>query len=391
MNLIGMTVEHKTLGIGTVVNYTSSYIYVSFGERTVTFQFPSAFQTFLRVTDSTLLPTFDDFLESCRREKLQEENKIQLRAKASEQKREQHIQEVRRKRQEKARELERRRIALKQRKKWEEKEARYAQERKKLQELIARRLQAEQEEKDRHWHEDAEARRIERERERKLREEQARRQRELKEQEERKKADEEKAYRRQLLRILDEHGFEGFLHTTEFENFCEIAKKGRLTPRAILEERNSFFTDRANSEIISRTSTDIKGCCRFYYFFKTPTNYSAKYRRPVILVFKKEVIMGHTVRFADGNAKSHTTTITASAKEALSFNWDEIFRRGWQAGEELPSENKRIRNAEFLIPAEVPIRFISKIYFKNSSDLQEAKELYPELCEKFECNRGKFF
>ncbi len=182
------------------------------------------------------------------------------------------------------------------------------------------------------------------------------------------KQEEERSFRRELLKKLKSYGFEGFLHTTEFENFRKIVGSGYLYSRAELKRKGLFFSDRAIGGIITRTESDIKRHARFYYRFGTPTNFDADYFRPVTLVFDENLIFDQDVLFSLGNAAVAAVHKTGSAEEALGFDWERVFRAGYPSDVDI-----RIRNAEFLYPEKVPVSRIAKVYFTCDAAKKEAE------------------
>lgn len=203
-----------------------------------------------------------------------------------------------------------------------------------------------------------------------------------------------------LVGVFKKYGFEGFLHTTELENFRLIVKSKKLKSRTELESNGTIFNDRANQEVIDYTNEHIKNNCRFYYYFKTPTNFRANYSRPVIMVFDESIIFSDkTMFFYNGNAASKRSSYTSDAAEALNYDWEGIFERGainlsknYNAYDsDSPSKITTARNAEFLCESPILISNIKIVYFKDLKDLNEAKAFCPEeLCKKFKYDRSKF-
>lgn len=171
-----------------------------------------------------------------------------------------------------------------------------------------------------------------------------------------------------LMTQLEQYDFEGFIHTTEIDNFKNILKDGYLYPRNTLVNKNTKFIDAAEISVLRQTEDFVKSCCRFYYYYKTPTNYTAKYENPIILVFDKKLAYGNNVFFCPVNAQQGKRT--SLAKEALNFDWNGIFERGGRSkskycsGElthEISEKISKIRNAEFLVQGNVSIEYIHKI------------------------------
>lgn len=190
----------------------------------------------------------------------------------------------------------------------------------------------------------------------------------------------------QLLDKLKRYGFEGFVHTTELENFRKIIECGYLHPRKTLVEGEMRFTDRAEAEVLRKTDDYIQRCSRFYYYYKTPTNYMAKYKNPVALVFDEELIfLKKGVFFSPENAcYNHWTNNVA---KALDFDWEGVFERSRHAlskyYKQLPYEEcakkiNKIRNAEFLVKGSVSVKYIKKILVKDS----KTKEAMKVFCDQ---------
>ncbi len=202
----------------------------------------------------------------------------------------------------------------------------------------------------------------------------------------------EKQSKIELLNLLNSYNFCGFLHTTDFDNFISIYRSGFLKSRIQLIKENHEFKNNAENDVLAHTSDYIKSKLRFYYRPITPTNISAylnhKQTRPVMLVFDKQLIFNDNAIFSNGCCASYSTDTTATAKQALSYNWEEIFSKG-------PFDNTNIfmknhRNAEFLLPSPLSLNSATKIYFRNIEDYNEACKIFGKD-ERFEHNRLMFY
>ena len=201
-----------------------------------------------------------------------------------------------------------------------------------------------------------------------------------------------------LLEKLETFGFQGFLHTTNFDNFINIFKMGFLYPRKELKEQNIPFTDNANFGVIQNTRNFVFNMTRFFYRTKTPTNYSAFHSynqtKPVIMVFDKNIIFENNVLFCDGCAATTKINITKDVLQAINFDWDEIFsNKSYDETDNVLNYEgigpKRYRNAEFLFPGKISITNIVKVYFKTQKDLDNAKNILGHD-RRFELNRDMF-
>lgn len=184
--------------------------------------------------------------------------------------------------------------------------------------------------------------------------------------------------RRYLLDLWKNHDFLGFLHTTNFENFVNIYKTKFLKSRNQLISEGFVFEDNAESTVLEKTLESVKSKVRFYYRPITPTNISAylwhNQKNPVLIVFDENLIFEREVLFCDGCAGSNLTTSTKTAKDALRFNWKEIFSIGPFNTDDFVLKNHR--NAEFLINSPISLERAIKFYFRNCKDYVNACELF---------------
>ncbi|MBR2388818.1 MAG: DUF4433 domain-containing protein [Clostridia bacterium] len=203
-----------------------------------------------------------------------------------------------------------------------------------------------------------------------------------------------KSSKDQLLELWKSLGFEGFVHTTEFDNFIKIIKDKKLKSRYLLDSNDHAYTDRANQEIIEKTDSIIKTHCRFYFRFKTPTNYAANYRRPVILVFSQNMLQWNNVKISYGNAGSSHCQLFDSIDKAVNYDWTPIFETGYLSESKFGVEKStHLRNSEFLVKGSIPTRYIDKIYFRDLADMNLANILCEnelEIIKKFCYDRSKF-
>lgn len=187
--------------------------------------------------------------------------------------------------------------------------------------------------------------------------------------------------------------FEGFVHTTDYENFENIIKYGFLTSRVEAVHHGLIKRDDALKEVIDNTDINVQEKTRFYYYYNTPTNYQATYNNPVILVFDKALMYDEDkAYYCEQNAGKRSSKPTQNVDEALNFNWTAIFERGKHSSSVLhnacllevsPEEKAEIlayRNAEFLYDGRVEIDRIVKVYFKSVA-MRRAAEI---LCYQYD-------
>ena len=188
--------------------------------------------------------------------------------------------------------------------------------------------------------------------------------------------DEEFESRKELLSIWKKYGFVGFLHTTNFNNFIDIYKSKFLKSRNQLKNEGLVFEDNAELSVLSHTDELTKSKVRLYYRCKTPTNISAfkkhNQQRPVMIVFTEDLLLDTNLIFCDGGAGTYSTKRTQIAKEALSFNWKEIFASYSYNDDNNNATERNHRNAEVLINSPLSLENAIKFYFRNKDDYNQA-------------------
>jgi len=214
-------------------------------------------------------------------------------------------------------------------------------------------------------------------------------------------------YASDLLTVLEEHGFEGFHHYTNFSNFLQIMKEKKLYSRIEAEQKGVLLTDSAENNVIQHTKLFVKNMVRFYYKEDTPTlfrnegirhqtdfgedEHNAHMPIPVLLLFDKKLIFEPKVQVSNGGCGSRNTRITDDLGEALLFDWDGILERGpiVQSTIENNREITNKRNAEFLFPSAVDTDKIVAIVFRCEADKKHAEFILGEN-ELFQVNPNKF-
>lgn len=191
-----------------------------------------------------------------------------------------------------------------------------------------------------------------------------------------------------LFKKLEEYfNFQGFIHSTDFENFIKIMKDNKIFCRKYLEDNNLVVDDIALREVIDNTSDRIKNYVRFYWRTKTPTNYrnegikpksvlvdnnKAHSPNPVIFVFDYKIALNTNVRFTDKNAGAYSSSFDCEPNQKYNFNY--IFHDSSLLGYD-ETERKSIiqsRCAEFLYPHELSLDYVKKIVFRNQADYDRA-------------------
>lgn len=187
-----------------------------------------------------------------------------------------------------------------------------------------------------------------------------------------------------------------FFHYTDIKNLTSILYSGFLFSRNAM--RGKVFHDAANEDVIIHTKERVKDYVRFFYKEKTPTIYNnAGIKKgndnphmpvPVVLLFDRAIMLHDNVLFADGSGSNRLTRFTKSFEEALNYDWNEIFNRNaYQTprnnniSEEAYKLIKNHRNAEFLYPEKISLKYLKKIVFRSKSEFRLGMKLlgYNEL------------
>ncbi len=199
-------------------------------------------------------------------------------------------------------------------------------------------------------------------------------------------------YKNKLIQHLkDSYKYDGFYHYTDISNFINIMKTGNLYSRN--KAAALGFTDAADHLVLSHTNKYIMDYVRFFYKEKTPTLYRNEGIKsdnmrphmpiPVLLIFNENIIQNPGVAFLSGGGGNPNSVFTKDISEAKNFDWKVIFYRG-----PIPRyENDLIsvgndssgasitnkKNAEFLYPDEIDIKYIKRIIFRAPADMKTAE------------------
>ena len=198
----------------------------------------------------------------------------------------------------------------------------------------------------------------------------------------------EEKFTKKLPLLKQKYGFEGFVHTTSFDNFINIMKDKILYSRYELEQKNKQFNDIALQNVIEKTAFSVSKYVRFYWRTKTSTNYTnegikpkkalkgnytAHSAIPVIMIFKPDIYsLVDNVWFTDKNAGKTGFDIFKDVDE-LDFNT--IFSDEPKANYSDYEWNKikPVRSAEILFPSAISTQYISKIIFRSECDKERVQ------------------
>lgn len=201
------------------------------------------------------------------------------------------------------------------------------------------------------------------------------------------------------------YGFEGFIHSTNFDNFIRIMKSKELCSRDYLLKNGISFSDIANQNIVTQQE-NLRKYVRFYFRCKTPTNYrnegiksekslnkkdiyininqeikeeennKAHSAIPVILIFDAEIAKNDNCRY---KAQNRMNEQCKNSIFQLREYWDYIFEN-----DSISFINKNYKQfakykmAEFLYPEKISTNYIVKIIFRSICDKERAIQILGE-------------
>ena len=181
------------------------------------------------------------------------------------------------------------------------------------------------------------------------------------------------------------YNFQGFIHTTAYENFINIMKLGKIYSRKLIFEKNIEHKNIALNEVLNTTPETIKSFARFYWRVKTPTcyrnegikpqaelvdNFKAHSPNPVILVIDENIAFEKDCRFTPINACKCQTIFDLT--DLAKFDFEKIFHKNVISSNEINKEIILARNAEMLYPQSLPTDAIKKIIFRSFADYDRA-------------------
>lgn len=160
--------------------------------------------------------------------------------------------------------------------------------------------------------------------------------------------------------FLNDFGIEYLYHMTHKSNLQNILQNGLLSHN-MAHSRGLTKTD-ISDEKVNRRRNKVHDFVPFYFNSKNPMLYKRKNMQDeiVILCIDRNLLQTNS-KFTDGNAASNLTKFYSSAKDLEKLNWSVINSEYWNDF----IDGKRIRCSEILIPNEVKIHNIKKIFCYN--------------------------
>ena len=204
-------------------------------------------------------------------------------------------------------------------------------------------------------------------------------------------------------KLKQNYNFDGFIHTTNFDNFINIMYSDAIYSRNYIEKHHIEHTEIALPQVIEKTNHFYKNYVRFYWRVKTPTNFrnegikpkiALKYNNfahsanPVIFIFEPKIAFDENTLFTNVNAAIHD--VEAKPIPDSSFDFRHIFHCGSIEDEFLKTKIIPARCAEFLYPKEISIKKCSKIIFRNIADYERAILILGYKDERFCVDEHQF-
>lgn len=161
--------------------------------------------------------------------------------------------------------------------------------------------------------------------------------------------------------VLNDFGIQYLYHMTHKTNLENILQNGLLSHN-MAHSRGLTKTD-ISDERVNRRRDKVHDFVPFYFNPKNPMLYRRKnMQSDIIILCIDRNVLQMNLKFTDGNAASSSTKFYSNIKDLEKLNWSIINSEYWSDF----IDGKRIRCSEVLIPNEVKIGNIKKIFCFNS-------------------------
>jgi hypothetical protein len=194
-----------------------------------------------------------------------------------------------------------------------------------------------------------------------------------------------------LAELKVEHAHAGaFCFFTDLANLPAIFETGKLLCRAEVLRRGMLVRDCASQTVLGKTPAWVHDYVRLYFAPATPMLYQIEgiKRRadtwpecpqPAYLVFHPSALLLAGIRVSDGNmASKYTTWREASDKFFGNLPFGDVYYRGSvRTNPEVEAvlgvdpqarDRFRRRQAEVLVPAELPLQYLRKLVFRSEAE-----------------------
>lgn len=179
----------------------------------------------------------------------------------------------------------------------------------------------------------------------------------------------------------------------DLPNAIRILEGGKLLCR----NQAAIARDTGSEAILGHTADEWKDCVRLYFRPRTPTQYQVEGFRPttqfgslgkhmpvpVFFLFDaKDILTRKTTRFSTGNL-SQNPTVGADAAFLASIPFEKVYHDSCLREDE-KAEIKRHRHAEIIIPNELKLDALKRIWCRSEAEYETLLHLLaPTLAKKF--------
>lgn len=193
-------------------------------------------------------------------------------------------------------------------------------------------------------------------------------------------------------KILNEYDIKYIYHMTHIDNLENILKYGLLS-----HHNNAVNHNIDNPEVNDRRNfyepiynKNVHDYVPFYFNPRNAMLYVNRDKQDeiIILAFDRNLIYKKGSLFTDGNASVQGTRFYKDIKDLNKLNWQCLKSKYWNDFE----DGKRLMMAEVLVPDNVNIKYLKKIYCKNiftQSRVDDLVQYYPNI--KVEINNKMYF
>jgi len=186
--------------------------------------------------------------------------------------------------------------------------------------------------------------------------------------------------------FLNDFGIEYIYHMTHKLNLESILANGLLSHN-IAHSKGLTKTD-ISDERVNRRRIAIHDYVPFYFNPKNPMLYKRRDIQKEIIILCIDInVLQNKFQFTDGNAASSSTRFFSDINDLEKLNWSIINSEYWSDF----VDGKRIRCSEILIPKEVKLESIKKIFCYNSETISYVKGKIVKRDIEIEINRDFYF
>ena len=172
----------------------------------------------------------------------------------------------------------------------------------------------------------------------------------------------------------------------DLPNALRILEGGKLLCR----NQANIAIDTGSEAVLGHTADEWKNCVRLYFRPRTPTQYQVEGFRPpsqlgsmgkdmpvpIFLLFDaKEILTRKATRFSTGNL-SQNPPVGEDAAFFESIPFEKVYHDSWMRDEE-KAEIKLHRHAEVIVPGELKLDALQRIWCRSEAEYETLLHLLP--------------